>query len=49
VKEPFGHEKKEKKKGNEHGMNHGFVLANVHNLATKKNKAGESNKGIFEI
>jgi hypothetical protein len=41
--------KKERKKGNEHGMNHGFFLANVHNLATKKIKAGKSNKGIFEI
>jgi len=30
-------------------MNHGFFLANVHNLATKQKTAGESNKGIFEI
>ncbi len=49
MKEPFGHEEKRKKKGNEHGVNHGFLWANVRNLATKKKNARESNKGIFEI
>jgi hypothetical protein len=48
VKEPFGHEEKQNKKGNEHGVNHSFFWANFGNLATKK-KARESNKGIFEI
>jgi len=24
VKEPFGHEEKKERKGNEHGVNHGF-------------------------
>jgi hypothetical protein len=41
--------RKNKEKGNEHGMNRGFLLENVHDLATQKKTAGESNKGIFEI
>jgi hypothetical protein len=41
VKDPFGHEKK---KGNKHGMNHGFFWANVRNLATKKKRLANPTK-----
>jgi hypothetical protein len=50
VKEPFGHEEKQKKKGNEHGVNHGFFWANVRNLATKKKKRLENpTKGFLRL
>jgi hypothetical protein len=40
--------KKEKKKGNEHGTNHGFFWQMFTTWQPKKT-AGKSNKGIFEI
>ncbi len=45
MKEPFGHEEKKERKGNEHGVNHGFFLANVHNLETKKKRLANPTKG----
>jgi hypothetical protein len=38
VKEPFGHEEKQKKKGNEHGVNDGFFLGKCSQPGNQKQK-----------
>jgi hypothetical protein len=41
--------KEKRKKGNEHGMNHGFLLENVHDLATQKKWLANPTKGFLRF